>query len=315
MAYLGTSWPAEYRNQLFIGNIHGQRLNMDRPARSGSGFIGEHGSDFMNFNDTWSQTLNQRYDADGSVYIIDWYDKNQCHHNREDGHDRANGRIYKIVYQKTPKTSVNLAALGTDDLVKEVGSRNEWRSRHARRLLHERFGAGQSMTEARKALTRSLRDGKGRTERLRALWSLGQTGGIPSDATQMAGNDEVLKGWTLQLAAERAATLDWNSGPGRELLSTLKSLAAKDPSPVVRRQIASALQRIPVEHRWDTLTALLQHAEDASDHNLPQLYWMAAEGGAATNPDRALTLLKACKIPKVREFIARRLATASLARN
>jgi hypothetical protein len=171
------------------------------------------------------------------------------------------------------------------------------------------------MTEARKALTRSLRDGKGRTERLRALWSLAQTGGIPSEATRLAGDDEVLKGWTLQLAAERAATLDWNSGPGRELLSTLKSLAAKDPSPVVRRQIASALQRIPVEHRWDTLTALLQHAEDAADHNLPQLYWMAAEGGAATNPDRALTLLKACKIPKVREFIARRLATASLARN
>jgi len=315
MVYLGTSWPAEYRNHLFIGNIHGQRLNMERPIRSRSGFIGEHGADFLNFNDTWSQTLNQRYDANGSVYIIDWYDKNQCHHNREDGHDRANGRIYKIVYQNTQKNRVDLAARSTEDLVREVGSRNEWVSRHARRLLHERFGAGQSMTKAREVLTRSLRDGKGRNERLRALWTLGQTGGIPSDATRLAGSDDVLKGWTLQLAAERAATLDWNVGPGHDLLSTLKILAAKDPSPVVRRQVASALQRIPVEHRWEVLTALLQHAEDASDHNLPQLCWIAAEGGAATDPERALSLLKSCKIPKVREFIARRLATASLARN
>jgi hypothetical protein len=60
---------------------------------------------------------------------------------------------------------------------------------------------------------------------------------------------------------------------------------------------------------------LVQHAGDATDHNLPQLYWMAAEGGVATDPDRAIALLKACRIPKVREFIARRLATGSLARN
>ena len=72
---------------------------------------------------------------------------------------------------------------------------------------------------------------------------------------------------------------------------------------------------MPVEQRWETLTALLQHAEDAGDHNLPQLYWAAAEGGVATDPDRALALLKSCRIPKVREFIARRLATGSLASN
>ncbi|MBN8246189.1 MAG: hypothetical protein J0L84_01955 [Verrucomicrobia bacterium] len=77
--------------------------------------------------------------------------------------------------------------------------------------------------------------------------------------------------------------------------------------------MASVLQRQPVERRWDTLTALLQHAGDAGDHNLPALYWSAAEGGVATDPDRALTLLRACRIPKVREFIVRRLATGSLA--
>jgi len=60
------------------------------------------------------------------------------------------------------------------------------------------------------------------------------------------------------------------------------------------------------------LIELVQHAEDATDHNLPLMYWYAAEACVASDPDRALELLKVCKIPKVREFIARRLATQSL---
>ena len=84
--------------------------------------------------DTWSQTLNQLYDQDGSVYVIDWYDKNQCHHNREDGHDRSNGRIYKIVYNNQPMTHVDVAKLSEAELVKLVPSKNEFLSRHALKL-------------------------------------------------------------------------------------------------------------------------------------------------------------------------------------
>src|SRR5437667_4406579 len=111
---------------------------MDIPERQGSGYVGRHGKDFLNFNDTWSQTLNQRYDQDGSVYVIDWYDKNQCHNTREDGHDRSNGRVYKIVFHDQPVTKVDLAKLSDGDVVSRVGSRNEFLSRHARQVLQER---------------------------------------------------------------------------------------------------------------------------------------------------------------------------------
>jgi len=144
MCYLAESWPAQYRGKLFIGNIHGQRLNMDIPERAGSGYVGKHGKDFLNFNDSWSQTLNQLYDPDGSVLIIDWYDRNQCHHTREDGHDRSNGRIYQIVYRDQKTTRVDLAKLSDAQLVKLVPSKNEFMSRHARRLLQERAAATRS---------------------------------------------------------------------------------------------------------------------------------------------------------------------------
>jgi hypothetical protein len=98
-----------------MNNIHGQRINMDVPVREGSGFVGKHGADFINFNDRWSQVLNLLTGPDGSVFMIDWYDKNQCHHNDVNGHDRSNGRIFKISYGE-PKAKLDLAKLTNGEL-------------------------------------------------------------------------------------------------------------------------------------------------------------------------------------------------------
>ncbi len=340
MVYLGASWPADYRGNLILGNIHGQRLNTDLPIASGSGYIGKHGPDFLNFNDTWSQTLNQRYDADGSVYVIDWYDKNQCHHNREDGHDRSNGRIYKIVYDNQATTPVNLAAKSDDELVRLVTSKNEWMSRHARRLLQERIAAaaaretvddvpagledvvrqhqaGEKMA-GRQALRDLVDSGTDSPARLRALWALHLTGGLGvENATRWAKDrDPWVRAWTIQLFFENAELLfshERLSELADGSVASLADLAQNDPSPVVRRFVASAAQRVPVERRWSILNGLAGHAEDIADHNLPLMYWYASEGAVAADPGRGLDLLRASKIPKLREFIARRIATASMA--
>jgi len=58
-----------------MNNIHGACLNMDIPERQGSGFVGHHAPNFINFNDSWSQIINLQEGPDGSVYMIDWYDK------------------------------------------------------------------------------------------------------------------------------------------------------------------------------------------------------------------------------------------------
>ena len=53
----------------------------------------------------------------------------------------------------------------------------------------------------------------------------------------------------------------------------------------------------------------MTHAEDASDHNLPLMIWYAAEGPVSTDWQRGLKLMNQSKIPKVRELIARRIAS------
>ena len=314
MCYLGASWPEEYRGKLFIGNIHGQRLNMDIPERQGSGYVGRHGKDFINFNDTWSQTLNQLYDQDGSVYVIDWYDKNQCHHTREDGHDRSNGRIYKIVYNDQKTTKVNLQGLTDAELVKLVPSKNEWMSRHARRILQERSEKPQTSREGRMKLIAELKNledvfqnADTTSGRLKALWALHGCPGVMPDPLPrlLKHKDEFVRAWAIQLVCEQ-----WNSS--RVPLAELERLAGEDKSPVVRLYLASALQRIPIEQRWPTLERLAARSEDASDHNLPLMYWYAAEPCVASDPVKAVALLKQCRIPLLREFIARRLATSSL---
>jgi hypothetical protein len=65
---------------------------------------------------------------------------------------------------------------------------------------------------------------------------------------------------------------------------------------------------LSIEQRKPILAALLAHGEDANDHNLPLMYWYAAEPICGTDTAWAAEMLAACKIPLVSEFIARRLA-------
>jgi putative membrane-bound dehydrogenase-like protein len=314
MIYQGESWPAEYRGKIIMGNIHGQRLNVDIPERRGSGFVGKHGKDFLNFNDTWSQTLNQLYDHDGSVYIIDWYDKNQCHHGREDGHDRANGRVYKIVYNNQKVTKLDLAKKTDEDLTQLALSKNEFLSRHSRRLLHERG------TDVRLAMRKALQSASETRTRLRALWTMHLTGGL--DAQTVVDNlksaDEWIRAWTIQLAFESEENLERIMREGNEQNLRAdpdpRKLAESDPSALVRLFIASAAQRAPNEQeRARLVRRLLQRSEDVADHNLPLMIWFAMEPLVADHPNEALTAALKTPLPKILNFATRRIASLGTA--
>jgi putative membrane-bound dehydrogenase-like protein len=348
LVYQGDSFPAEYRGKLFMNNIHGQRINMDIPERVGSGFVGRHGADFINFNDRWSQVLNLLTGPDGSVFMIDWYDKNQCHHNDVNGHDRANGRIFKISYGAAKPVKVDLQKLSDEELVTLIASKNSWHARHAQRILQERaaeitkviFSAAsdpsvENSPEFKAAVGRidnigmellPMLNGSGSSaEKLRALWTLHVTAAKQTQwrLAALAHEDELVRCWAIQLLFEAAPTVQPNfllsaagpkpSGPlGRGWNGkTLAQMAGADSSPMLRLYIASALQRVKPQDRVETLEALLAHAEDAGDHNLPLMYWYAAEAVAGKDVATAAKLLAKTKIPQVREYITRRMTAGA----
>jgi len=235
--------------------------------------------------------------------MIDWYDKQQCHDQKNiDIHDRSNGRIFKVVYGDTKTTKVDLQKLSDDQLVKLQASRNEWQARHARRILQER-GAKPSVHQALANLLASDHDP---VHELRALWTLHVTGGLKeAEALKLLKHrDEYLRAWAVQLLCE-------NKTPSDAALKEFARLAKDDPSPVVRLYVASAMQRTPIAQRDETVEALLAHAEDKDDHNLPLMYWYAAEPIVGSNPAKAATLLLKTKIPVVREYVTRRMTAGN----
>ena len=300
MVYQGDNWPAEYVGKIFMNNIHGARINMDVPERVGSGFVGRHGADFLNFNDKWSQVLNLQSGPDGAVYLIDWYDKNECHHNDVNGHDRSNGRIYKVSFGDTKFEPVDLQKSRLADLIRLAIGRNDWSGRHARRILQERALKDGNVRFQVQSRLLSLRSGAGPLDKMRWAWTLHNVGGFTGvPMSYYLHQDEMVRAWAVQFAAEDRKT-------ATNYLGDFVRLAREDKSQIVRLYLASAMQRLPVDDRWGVIEALSQHAEDAGDHNIPLIVWYAAEPLVAKDAERALKLGENSKLPKLLSFTVRR---------
>ena len=301
MVYLGDNWPDSYRNTLFTINLHGNRVNNDVLRRSGSGYVANHAKDFLFANDPWFRGLELQYGPDGGVYVSDWSDTGECHDFDEAV--KTSGRIFKVTYGRPKAARVDLGKVSDAQLVELQLHKNDWHVRHARRLLHERAAAGNLAADARPALEKILADNADVTRKLRAVWALYAIGGL--DDRKLLGlldhPSEYVRGWATRLTVEDRKL-------PAEAASKLAAMATSDASPYVRLYIASALQRIPHEQRWEIAEALGGHAEDARDPNLPLMLWYAVEPIVPTNKPRAAALMAKTKIPLVREHIARRLA-------
>ena len=299
MIYLGDNWPRQYRNQLFMCNIHGNRVNADVLERQGSGFVGRHGADLLLANDHWFRGINLRYGPDGSVLLIDWYDRNACHRNNPEIWDRTNGRVYRISYGEAPDTDVDLAKLSEGELVSLLRHKNDWYVRMARRLLQERGGSNALHDSLRTLLDTA----DSSALQLRALWALHVTDGFSEELAQslLSHANEYLRAWAIQLQLE-----DRRASSG--FIAQLSELARSDSSPVVRLYLASAMQRLSLRDRWPIMEGLVRHAEDEDDHNLPLMYWYALEPMVAEDPRRAMALARVSKIGQLSRFIIRRAA-------
>jgi putative membrane-bound dehydrogenase-like protein len=89
---------------------------------------------------------------------------------------------------------------------------------------------------------------------------------------------------------------------------TLPKLADADsPDGLTRLHVASGLQRLPLEERYQFASALAAHAEDANDRQQPLMIWYGIEPAVMAYPDKAIALAAESKIPTVSRLIARRL--------
>ncbi|MBN8419069.1 MAG: VCBS repeat-containing protein [Verrucomicrobia bacterium] len=311
--YQSSLFPPTYRNQLIFGNLHGHRLVTNYTDPHASTYVGKHGSDFMRANDMHFIPVTQKVGPDGALYVSDWSDEQICHRgsNAVENWDRSNGRIYRISYDGWKPWKGDLKKESDEALAKlAVQTENEWESRMARRVLMERF---QSTSVSEEKITSLM---------VKIFWSdekppqaLTEEEAIhhqwlgfilkPEGYLQkpiIAAQDAWFEAQRIRLAASQVDFADTD-------LRVLSETAQKNPSPIVRRELASALQRLPQDQRKDLATALLKHGEDKDDPMIPLLIWYGIEPLVRADPKAGLELARASKLPKVTEFIYRRLSS------
>jgi putative heme-binding domain-containing protein len=309
MVYLGDNWPDEYRNRVFMCNIHGNRINQDILERKGSGYVAKHGQDFLMANDPWFRGLIVQAAHDGGVYIADWCDTGECHNYKE---VNPRGRIYKITYGEPKQVKVDLAKLSDKKLAELQMHKNDWYVRRARVLLQERAAAKKLDKEVEDTLVDycSPKEDSTATRHLRALWALEAIGRLHKGILMVMmesrafamNNDTSLRVWAVRLAAQRASDND--------ILESLEKAAKQEKSPSVRIAIASALPRLPAEQRWRIAEALVASEKDSNPDQALML-WYGVEGLVATDSQRAAKHFAVASTPLLREFTARRIASSN----
>jgi putative membrane-bound dehydrogenase-like protein len=302
LVYQGGLWPKEYHGKLFMGNIHGHRINVDEVKPKGSSYEGDRNPDFLLSHDKHCIIVNIQATPDGNIIFSDWSDKQVCHRNEPELWDRTNGRLFKVEYKDTkPLKSFDLQKLSDAELVKLQTSDNEWMVRHARRILQERSVNREPKASAEMvaSLIKFMTDKKDVAKRLRALWALEAVGGIKWDLVAKCLTDESsdIRAWGYTLGSRVAV------GAGMDF-AYFKMLS--DPSPVVRRHIASSWAALGGLIGANRLDALFQNADDATDPVLPQLYWYILEPLVIEKPTKALKVAANAKV-KLFEKVTRRI--------
>jgi putative membrane-bound dehydrogenase-like protein len=333
--YQSSLFPPTYRNQLLFGNLHGHRLVANYTDVKGSSYIGKHAADFMRANDMHFIPVTQKVGPDGALYVSDWSDQQICHRGSGavEHWDRSNGRIYRVTYAGPPHTSDRSYLSDKSDfpkapfdLAKEpdeklarlaVETENEWFSRMARRVLMDRAFYTKELESDH--LIRAIPQATPKALLLKHC--VGLSGYYLNRDPKIVPIREIA---ALESQDERTRVLAIRLLMSMDLVKTeyewiikdnwmaraqrLSSMAASETASIVRRELASALQRIPQDQRKDLATALLKHGEDADDPMIPLLIWYGIEPVVAADAAVGLQLAKVSKMPKVTEFIYRRLA-------
>ena len=282
--YLADAFPAKYRDQLFMCNIHQHQLLTDVMKPKGSSYIGSHGEDFISMNDLAWVGFSLETGPEGGVYILDWHDTDVCGNAINFPNS---GRIYRVMPKGArPIKRPNVGAMSDAQLVGLQNHANDWYVRQARLHLQMRAASGKlGKQSATRALEQLLVSARTSGKRLRALWALHVIGSLDEKRLHelLSHRDEYLRAFAIQFLME-------DKKPSAASQARLASMARTDKSPVVRLYLASALQRLPHEQRWPILANLSQHTEDTEDNNIPRMLWFALEPMVPESPDKALQL-------------------------
>jgi len=254
-----------------------------------------HGGELLLANDTWFAPTDITLGPDGAVYVADWHDARMAHPDPDAAWDRSNGRIYRIAARGTPKpAAIDFAELSADELVKLHQHRSQWYVRHARQELVRRF-ASSSASAAADATPLAEADRLRRVFReaavvsadevaaLEALWTLVVLRGFDEAlAAELLGSPHsAVRAWTVRILCDGERI-------SPEMAQRLDDFAEREPSVIVRQQLAASAARLPAAQALPVINANINRDLDIDDPYMPLLWWWAVEKHSVTGREEVL---------------------------
>ncbi len=269
------AYPEQYRGKLYMGNIHGGCINVDKLQRDGSTYFATGEPDFLTANDAWFMPVVQKTGPDGCLYILDWYDRYHCYQdaNRDPaGIDRLKGRLYRVRYKDSPRApkELDLAKETDDQLIEQLGAKNDWTRWTATRLLQERVAAKQ-LRNAKKLVTSAQDTTKSLPHRRQCLFALSAGIGnahpelgalFLTDLQEFSSGNPATQAWLIRQAMNDSTVIEQVVS---RLDGSLIDECRRMIDPTLARQYLVGLSKLPSNstHIMGAMLALVAlHPED-----------------------------------------------------
>lgn len=308
-AYCGITWfdsdayPEQYRRKLYMGNIHGGCINVDRIERNGSTYKGFGEPDFLTANDAWFMPVVQKTGPDGCLWILDWYDRYHCYQDAgrdPAGIDRLKGRLYRVRYEgerrgvSPTSKPFDLAAESDDQLIEKLGHPNVWMRETAQRILQERNHRGTAFTLLRRIENAQV-DLIARRHSVFAVLGISDMA-WPLSLSTRSVQDEAIRAWALRGLfddpVQRSATAQFAAERKDQIIriSDTSGLNAR-MSPPVALQNVIGISKLPTTRF--SLSRLLQIlAMTDGDRLMPHIVWQALHPRLEEGADDFLAVLE-----------------------
>src|SRR5205807_9698419 len=121
---------------------------------------------------------------------------------------------------------------------------------------------------------------------LRGLWGLSSLAAFDEEVAfrTLQSHSTWVRAWTVRLLGEKGQV-------SAQMLAQLGRLAAGDPAPEVRSQLAGTAGLLKQQDTLPLLHFLMSHKEDAGDPNIPLMIWLAYEPRTVANQQGELEWL------------------------
>lgn len=271
--YLADAFPQQFRGAFIAGNFLGHTLSWWTIQPNGGTVRAKYGGVVADSHDTWCGPTDVCMGPDGSLYFSDFYDQRTAHPDPDANWDRTNGRIYKIAAANTkPLAKFDITKQSTSELVDLLSNSNHWYAYRARTELARRRDA--TVVDRLREMAAQTTDNR---LALEGLWALNVTSRIDDDLTLklLKHPYPYVRYWAIRLAGDQ-------NDVSSSVLQKLAALAASDPSPNVRGQLAATAIRLPGNECLQIVDALLRNRANEADSRIPWLVWWAIEAKSIT---------------------------------